>query len=57
MAYELTEEEAQEGRSLLYEDDTEAFFLWADDKLVINHDAFRDALGKCIRAGDKGRAE
>lgn len=59
MAYELTQEEAAEGRHLLRQavGDPESFFKWAEDKLVIDQDVFKKTLGKCIRAGDHGRAE
>ncbi len=56
MAYELTQEEADEGRRLLHSD-TAAFFKWAEEKLVIDHEVFRQTLGKCLKAGNPGRAE
>ncbi len=56
MSYELTQEEADEGRRLL-RFDVESFFRWSEEKLVIDHAVLRQTIERCLNAGDVGRAE
>ncbi len=56
MAY-LTEEVLERGRTYLREGNLEAFMAWADEVPVsIDLAVVRGSMGKCLAAGDTGRA-